>query len=215
MLQRCNGQSVVGQIRPDRLREVFIENQEINKLAAGLKNYEAGADEEKLEMEAVEYFLWLNPERCGLFFTKRTLVVEGPSEVVLINYLIQTGRIRTPTGGLFVIDALGKCNIHRFMNLLGELKIEHSVLHDQDPNKSGDDKVFHERMNRLIQDSKNSFTQKIHVFTNDLSNFLASLCQARNTGNLVVFYSLLRSRESLKTELRNCVTLLRIWLDYQ
>ena len=172
MLQRCNGQSVVGQIREEKLNEVFTENQEINKLAAGLKNYEAGADEEKLEMEAVKYFLWLNPERCGVFFAKRTLIVEGPSEVVLINYLTQTGRIRTPTGGLFVIDALGKFNIHRFMNLLGELKIEHSVLYDQDPNKMGDDKVFHERMNKLIQCSKNSFTQKIHVFTDDLEHFL-------------------------------------------
>ena len=172
MLQRCNGQSVVGQIREEKLNEVFTENQEINKLAAGLKNYEAGADEEKLEMEAVKYFLWLNPERCGVFFAKRTLIVEGPSEVVLINYLTQTGRIRTPTGGLFVIDALGKFNIHRFMNLLGELKIEHSVLYDQDPNKNGVDKVFHERMNTLIQDSKNSFTQKIHVFADDLEHFL-------------------------------------------
>lgn len=71
-----------------------------------------------------------------------------------------------------MIDALGKCNIHRFMNLLGELKIEHSVLYDQDPNKMGDDKVFHEHMNKLIQGSKNSFTQKIHVFTDDLEHFL-------------------------------------------
>jgi predicted ATP-dependent endonuclease of OLD family len=114
----------------------------------------------------------LNPERCGVFFAKRTLVVEGPSEVVLINYLIHAGQIRTPTGGLFVIDALGKCNVHRFMNLLGELRIEHSVLHDQDPNRTGDDKIFHERINKLIQDSKNMFTQKIHVFDDDLEAFL-------------------------------------------
>lgn len=78
MLQRCNGQSVVGQIRPEKLNEVFTENQEINKLAAGLKNYQAGADEEKLEMEAVKYFLWLNPERCGVFFCKEDTHRGGP-----------------------------------------------------------------------------------------------------------------------------------------
>lgn len=172
MLQRCNGQSVIGQIKIERLSELFAENQEVNKIATGLKNYEAGSDENKIEMEAVKYFLWLNPGRCGVFFAKRTLVVEGPSEVVLINYLIQTGKIRSPTGGLFVIDALGKCNVHRFMNLLGELKIQHSVLHDQDPNRTGDDKIFHERMNKLIQDSKNMFTQKVHVFDDDLEAFL-------------------------------------------
>lgn len=172
MLQRCNGQSVIGQIKLERLNALFSENQEINKLVTGLRNYEAGADEQKIEMEAVKYFLWLNPERCGVFFARKTLVVEGPSEVVLINYLIQTGKIRPPIGGLFVIDALGKSNVHRFMNLLGELKIEHSVLHDRDPNKTGDDKIFHERMNSLIQDSRNGFTRSIHVFDDDLEAFL-------------------------------------------
>ncbi|MCA9466348.1 MAG: AAA family ATPase [Nitrospira sp.] len=171
-LQRYDGQSVIGQIRPDFLAKFFTENQEINNLASGLKNYQAGVDEEKLEMESVKYFLWLNPDRCGVFFSKRALIVEGPSEVVLINYLIQTGKIRLPTGGLFVIDALGKCNIHRFMNLLSALKIEHSVLHDQDPNKTGDDKTFHERINKLVQTSRNSFTRKIHVFDEDLETFL-------------------------------------------
>jgi len=171
-LQRSNGLTHIGQVRPENLNALFLENQEINKLAAGLKNYEAGTEECKLEMEAVKYFLWLNPERCGVFFAKRTLVVEGPSELVLINYLIQTGKIRTPAGGLFVLDAMGKFNIHRFMNLLGELKIEHSVLHDADPNKTGDDKVFHEGLNKLVQNKRNAFTKKIHVFSDDLEKFL-------------------------------------------
>lgn len=171
-LHRNNGQCVLGQIRPENLTALFLENQEINKLAAGLKKYEAGTEECQLEMEAVKYFLWLNPERCGVFFAKRTLIVEGSSELVLINYLIQTGKIRMPAGGLFVLDAMGKFNIHRFMNLLGELKIEHSALHDADPNKTGDDKTFHDGLSKLIQDRRNPFTQKIHVFADDLEKFL-------------------------------------------
>ena len=171
-MHRNNGQASIGQIRPENLDALFLENQEINKLAAGLKDYEAGTEEGKLEMEAIKYFLWLNPERCGVFFAKRTLIVEGPSELVLINYLIQNQRIRMPVGGLFVLDAMGKFNIHRFMNLLGELKIEHSVLHDADPNKKGDDKVFHDGVNKLIQDRRNPFTQKVHVFSDDLEGFL-------------------------------------------
>jgi len=171
-LHRNNGLTAIGQVRPENLNGLFLENQEINKLAAGLKNYEAGTEESKLEMEAVKYFLWLNPERCGVFFAKRTLIVEGPSELVLINYLIQTGKIRTPAGGLFVLDAMGKFNIHRFMNLSGELKIEHSILHDADANKTGDDKTFHDGVNKLIQDKRNPFTQKIHVFPDDLEKFL-------------------------------------------
>lgn len=169
---RADGQTSVGQVRPENLDVLFSENQEINKLATGLKKYEAGADEGSLEMEAVKYFLWLNSERCGVFFAKRTLIVEGPSELVLINYLVQTGELRTPAGGLFILDAMGKFNIHRFMNLLGELKIEHSVLHDTDPNRTGDDKVIHEGVNKLIQEKRNSFTQEIHLFPDDLETFL-------------------------------------------
>lgn len=181
-LHRANGQAAIGQVRPENLDALFSENQEINKLSAGLKNYEAGADECLLEMEAVKYFLWLNPDRCGVFFAKRTLIVEGPSELILINYLIQTGKIKTPSGGLFVLDAMGKFNVHRFMNLLGELKIEHSVLHDTDPNKSGDDKVMHEGVNKLIQDKRNLFTQKIHLFAEDLESFLDF--KIKNKGHL-------------------------------
>ena len=66
-LHRDNGQASIEQVRPENLDALFLENQEINKLAAGLKNYEAGTEECKLEMEAVKYFLWLNPERCGVF----------------------------------------------------------------------------------------------------------------------------------------------------
>ncbi len=171
-MHRNTGQANIGQVRPEDLDALFLENQEINKLAAGLKEYEAGTEESKLEMEAVKYFLWLNPERCGVFFAKRTLIVEGPSESVPINYLIQTGNIHVPAGGLFVLDAMGKFNIHRFMNLLGELKIGHSVLHDADPNKTGDNKVFHDGVNKLIQSKRNPFTQKIYVFPDDLETFL-------------------------------------------
>jgi putative ATP-dependent endonuclease of the OLD family len=73
---------------------------------------------------------------------------------------------------LFVLDAMGKFNIHRFMNLLGELKIEHSVLHDTDPNKTGDHKVMHVAVNKLIQDRRNAFTQKVLLFADDLETFL-------------------------------------------
>jgi predicted ATP-dependent endonuclease of OLD family len=44
------------------------------------------------------------------------------------------------------------------------------VLHSDD--KTGDDKVFHDGVNKLIQDKQNPFTQKIHVLPDDLEKFL-------------------------------------------
>ena len=80
-------------------------------------------DDVKPEMEAVKHFLWLNTDRSGLFFANHALLVEGPTEVALINKLIDDGKIKGADCGLHVLDCLGKYNIHRFMNLLSHLGI--------------------------------------------------------------------------------------------
>jgi hypothetical protein len=37
---------------------------------------------------------------------------------------------------------------------------------------NGDNKKFHEGVNKLIQDKKNHFTQKVQIFPDDLEKFL-------------------------------------------
>jgi predicted ATP-dependent endonuclease of OLD family len=103
----------------------------------------------KPEMEAIKHFLWLNADRSTLFFAAFVLLVEGPTEVALINKLIHDGRIQDLDCGLYILDCLGKYNIHRFMNLLNQLGIMHSVLHDDDL-----DKDEHKDINQLIEDSR-------------------------------------------------------------
>ncbi|EIM62957.1 ATP-dependent nuclease [Desulfobacter postgatei] len=121
----------------------------------------------KPEMEAVKYFLWLNPDRAGMFFAQNVLLVEGPSETALINRLLDDEKLTLPQG-IYILDCLGKYNIHRFMNLLSALGVHHSVLHDDDENKNE-----HEELNLLIADSKNSdFTKNIVPLTKDLETFL-------------------------------------------
>jgi predicted ATP-dependent endonuclease of OLD family len=157
---------LVGQIGKDKLVGIFADNQQINEI---LKNtsYEAEIDDLKEEMEAVKYFLWLNPERCGMFFARYVLLVEGPTERVLLNYLIETEQLSTPKGGVFILDCLGKFNIHRFMNILSPLKIKHSVLFDAD-----NEKPTHDKVKKLIEDSKNEHTLKIDSFPDDIEAFL-------------------------------------------
>lgn len=165
-LCRDNNKTLVGQIGKDNLVGIFADNQQINEI---LKNtsYEAEIDDLKEEMEAVKYFLWLNPERCGMFFARYVLLVEGPTERVLLNYLIETGQLSTPKGGVFILDCLGKFNIHRFMNILSPLKIKHSVLFDAD-----NEKPTHDKVKKLIEDSKNEHTLKIDSFPDDIEAFL-------------------------------------------
>ena len=158
--------SVAGQITEAALQQIFADNQQINAMLNGTR-YEPEADDLKEEMESVKYFLWLDSERCGMFFARQVLMVEGPTERVLFNYLLNTGKMKMPKGGLFVLDCLGKFNIHRFMNLVDRLNIPHSVLFDGDNGNPPHDKIA-----ALIESSKNSGTQKIDTFPEDIEAYL-------------------------------------------
>jgi len=148
------------------LADIFADNQQINDIVKNT-SYEAEIDDLKEKMEVIKYFLWLNPERCGMFFARYVLLVEGPTERVLFNYLIETEQISMPKGGVFILDCLGKFNIHRFMNILSPFKIQHSVLFDSDNGNPPHDKV-----KKLIEDSKNEHTLIIDTFPDNLEKFL-------------------------------------------
>jgi putative ATP-dependent endonuclease of OLD family len=168
-LKRDTGRVSVHQIDTQVWDEIVDANQAINRIAAKWPKLKARleGDDLKPEMEAVKYFLWLNPDRCGMFFANHVLIVEGPSEQAFINKLLGDGKIKQ-SAGLYVLDSIGKLNMHRFMNLLTRLGIPHSVLHDDDDNK--DD---HAEVNQLIQDSRSSaFTTIVRAIEGDLETFL-------------------------------------------
>ena len=153
-LQKDGAVASAGQVSKDKLADLFLANQEINGLAA---------------------------KRSALFFARRVLIVEGPTEVGAINFLLQSGHLNLPPD-YFIIDAMGKFNVHRFMNLLGELKIHHLVLHDNDSTKTGEDAAFHQEVNELIQRSRNAYTRQVHAFDNDLEDFLHFRVKGRDHG---------------------------------
>jgi len=62
------------------------------------------------------------------------------------------------------------------MNLLGELKIRHAVLHDLDAGKTGKAKVLQDGLNQLILDSQNQYTLAIDTMPNNLETFLGIVC---------------------------------------
>lgn len=125
------------------------------------------ADDLKPEMESVKYFLWLNPDRAGMLFAQNVLLVEGPSETALINRLLDDGKLALPQG-TYVLDCLGKYNIHRFMNLLSGLGVVHAVLHDDDNNSNE-----HQELNKLIDDSKSAdFTRAVVTIPKDIEDML-------------------------------------------
>lgn len=167
-VQKQDAITKIGQISREGLKDVFEDNQEINSIFKGAE-LDPSQD---IELEEIRHFLWLNPERCGMFFADRVLIVEGVSEQVVANYLFKTGQIGVAGKGVFVLEARGKYNIHRFMNLLGKLEIEHAVLHDLDSNKVGKPKIIQDGLNGLIEKSKNRYTMAIDTLPENLEAFL-------------------------------------------
>lgn len=165
-LQKSEGIISALQVTEDKWQSIVASNQQVNE---ALK---VTGDDLQERMESIKYFLWLNPDRAGLFFSNYVLLVEGPSEKAFINKLIDDGKINLPKG-TYVLDGMGKYNIPRFMNLLGALGINHSVLHDDDLNKLGKEKEKHEKLNALIvNSSQKGTTIKITPIPNDLEIFL-------------------------------------------
>lgn len=167
--RRVDGIVSAFQIDEEQWSSIVDANQAIQQLAAKYPKVKKTmqADDLKPEMESVKYFLWLNPDRAGLLFAQHVLLVEGPSETALINRLLDDGRLTLPQG-TYVLDCLGKYNIHRFMNLLSSLGVVHAVLHDDDNNLNE-----HQELNQLIADSRNeSFTHSVVTIPKDLEDYL-------------------------------------------
>jgi predicted ATP-dependent endonuclease of OLD family len=168
---RTAGKVEAFQIRDVEWSAIVNANQAINAIVAKYPKMKAKLhqDDMRSEMEAVKHFLWLNADRSGVFFANHALLVEGPTEVALINKLIDDGKINGADCGMQVLDCLGKYNVHRFMNLLGYLGISHSVIHDDDNNKDE-----HADLNQLIQSSKHAtLTHSVQSITKDLETFLS------------------------------------------
>lgn len=168
-LKREDGLVSACQIDTTSWVEIVDANQAVNKIAVNWPKLRARLEANDLrpEMEAVKYFLWLNPDRCGMFFANHVLIVEGPSEQAFINKLLGEGKVKRPLDGLYVLDSIGKFNIHRFMSLLTALGIRHSVLHDDD-----NDRDEHADINQLIQASKSTLTTAVCTVRGNLEAFL-------------------------------------------
>jgi len=167
---RQNGRIKTYQIDERSWKELIDFNHALNAIAKKWPKLKARLEEadSKPEMEAIKFFLWLNPDRCGLFFANHVMIVEGPSEQALINKLIGDGRLQRPKHGVYILDSIGKFNIHRFMNLLAKLGISHSVMHDDD---NGVD--WHAEVNQLIRETRHAeLTSEIVSINADIETYL-------------------------------------------
>lgn len=162
-LQREDCQTKSYQISEQALNAVLTVNQQDAQVwqAAGIQ---IDPDDLQIDMEAIKYALWLDSKRSAAFFAEKVLLVEGPTETALLSYMFDQGLLPA-CKGVFILDTIGKYNLHRFMRLFQEFGIRHYVLYDGDNGR-------HPAIDATIQAASNSFTGAIETFPNDIESFI-------------------------------------------
>ncbi len=151
----------------DCLNDVNIAQDIKNQIKKRKLGDEAPNYDDKLEEESLKYFLWMNGERSSLFFARHVIICEGASEKIYMDYLMDNEWKDLRKKHLYILDALGKYNLHRFMNLFKELGIPHSVIYDKD-----NDRDVHLLINNFIEGAKNSMTKSTFSFAIDFEDYL-------------------------------------------
>ncbi|MDY0132485.1 MAG: AAA family ATPase [Desulforegulaceae bacterium] len=151
--------------------DLLVNDSSDSKLIKFIKDKHLGEETpdilKKIDDESFRYSLWLDTERASAFFAKHVLICEGATEKVIFDYLIANSWEELQKKQIYVLDSMGKFNIHRYMNLFSELGINHSVLYDGDGEKIGQEEV-----NKYINENKNDFTCAIAFFDVDMESFL-------------------------------------------
>ncbi|MBA7564627.1 hypothetical protein ES708_06290 [subsurface metagenome] len=176
-IDKTEGESKIYQVDRETIMEIYNENIELNQYfkeqiendipqedkAALIKIINDKPEEIKLEEEALKFSIWLDSERASMFFAKNIIICEGTSEKIFLDFLINTNWLELKEKHIYFLDALGKYNIHRYINLLSRFGMYHSVLMDFD-----EDKKKHKYINQFIKDK----IEKIHGFEKDFESFL-------------------------------------------
>lgn len=184
-IKKKDGISEIYQLLKDQITFLFDNNLSLFKLFSDLLNDQniteniknnirsrklgdpdADADQ-KLEEESLKYCLWLDGERAAAFFARLVIICEGASEKALLDYLSNNKWDDFKNKHIYFLDAMGKFNIHRYMNLFGKLGIHHSILYDKDR-----DANIQGFINDFLEKNKNEFTKSSYNFDTDIEDFL-------------------------------------------
>ena len=76
-LYKQDGKTQVYQITEPELKQILIANKDLKRILGET------IEDKDLDLEAIRYSLWLDPDRCCAFFADFVLICEGASEKIL------------------------------------------------------------------------------------------------------------------------------------
>ncbi len=188
-----------------KINDIYNDSKTETKLKEKIKEkfIDDNSDiDAKLEEESIRYFLWIDAERAALFFARHIIICEGATDKIFLEYLINTRWQELKTKNVYLLDAMGKFNFHRYMNLFNKYGITHSLLTDCDNNKD-----IQSVVNEFIQTNKNGYTKEIYSFPLDIEEFVGitkpNKCRNdRKPLNLLSCYNKKQIAEEKITELK-------------
>lgn len=123
---------------------------------------------------------WINPDRSEIFFAKRVLLVEGPTDKTLIPLLAkQLGVFRFDHT---LVDCGSKDNIPLYCQLLNKFRIPYMAIYDKDHQavKVTDGKTSADRSSTLIEEAIDKTIGSSVVFVNDIEEEIGMIAGGKN-----------------------------------
>jgi len=115
---------------------------------------------------------WINPDRGELFFAKKVILVEGPTEKVVLPKLAK--KLGISHYEYTIIDCAGKSNMPLYITLLNAFQIPYVAVYDKDHQKYRSKKACFsaEEYSRFIQRKINPQLGGFVEFVNDVEEEL-------------------------------------------
>ena len=141
--------------------------------------------------------LFFDPHISEIFFADKVILLEGQSEQLLFNILIQRDMLKVPN--ISVINVKSKYNMILFIKVLNNLKIPYCILIDEDPyflpyftstnKKKILDKKRAYNLNLKIASLIDATLGKLVIISPDIDNFLGvSKTQISDKGKPTAIY---------------------------
>ncbi len=144
---------------------------------------------------------WINPDRGELFFAKKVILVEGPTDKTVIPNLAK--KINVFRYDYTLIDCGGKDCIKLYVNLLNKFKIPYVAVYDKDHQqyKLNDAKNLADNSSREIENLIDSSLGYSVIFENDIEEELGILDENKKNKPYYVLKKIEDSSFNLSTTL--------------
>ena len=123
---------------------------------------------------------WINPDRSELFFAKRVLLVEGPTDKTIIPLLAK--KLDVFRFDHTLVDCGSKDNIPLYCQLLNKFRIPYIAIYDKDHQiaKSADGKISADKSSALIEAVIDKEIGASVVFVNDIEEEAGMIAGEKN-----------------------------------